>query len=539
MFNKHTITESHFVQSNHSSALEKITNSSALSQEIAATALDFAILNSLLIRWDGKLTSAPVSILPSAFDKNKFNQACDVQRVLNKIILGLNCLDSRVFRNIIVDDVLGDLKENDHLVGKLVEVFEEKYGGNGPSFEDYGTFGVIRSDFMVDQESDKLSMIEFNTIASGLLHHGKKMIEFHKVMKQVVENKTGLNLDYELPEFDLSDNIVRTFCEAYSLYPETKHSKSPSIIFIDEDPNPLTPIGNLDQRGLELELRKKLPKTDILRFSISELSNNCSVSIDPTGHLIVDGLEIAVVYFRSGFDISHYVNEKCWEIRKLIENSRVIKCPDIKTHLLTCKLVQTELHKSTDGLIYKNLSLPSDEVDQFMATGVEQLELTPSFRTALLKSEKGFGEMNLENFVLKEMDEGGFSQVISGSSEIMDILRKSEDAASLKHFLLMKKVKPEAKETFKISEETVSNGVNRVQLTQELGIFGCFVLDGKRVEKKSFDGNIENSRFENKDVGKLVVAEKTSGYIVRSKYADAVYGSFSKGTAALDSIFLV
>ena len=425
------------IQSNHSAALEKITNSHALSQELATTALDFAILNSLLIRWDGKLTSAPVSVLPSAFDKNKFHQACDVQRVLNKIVLGLNSLDSRVFRDLIVDSVLKDLKENDPLVGKLVEVFDEKYGVNGPIFGDYGTFGVIRSDFMVDEESDKLSLIEFNTIASGLLHHGTKVIEFHKVMKRVVENKTGVTLDYELPTFDLLDNIVSTFCEAYSLYPETKHAESPSIIFIDEDPNPLTPIGNLDQRALELELRKKLPKTDILRFSLSELVNDCRVSIDPTGHLIVNGLEIAVVYFRSGYDISHYVNEKCWEIRKLIENSRAVKCPDIKTHLLTCKLVQTELHKSVNGSIYKSLGLPSDEIDKLMATGVEQLELTPSSRTLLFKSRKGFGGMNLENFVLKEMDEGGFSQVNSGSSKIMNILRKSEDEASLKHFLFV------------------------------------------------------------------------------------------------------
>ena len=53
------------------------------------------------------------------------------------------------------------------------------------------------------------------------------------------------------------------------------------------------------------------------------------------------------------------------------------------------------------------------------------------------------------------------------------------------------------------------------------------------MDKKRFDGNFES------EVRNLAFSEKTSGYIVRSKHADAVYGSFSKGTAALDSIFLV
>ena len=191
---------------------------------------------------------------------------------------------------------------------------------------------------------------------------------------------------------------------------------------------------------------------------------------------------------------------------------------------MTCKLVQTELQKEDENTILKKLDLSKTEIEQFSATGVEQIKLGPNDdKTEFINKQN----IDFENFVLKEMAEGGYSQVYTGSTDIIRILT-DESRSKNKHFLLMKKVVPETRQVFKISEKTVKDGVKQVEITQELGIFGCFVLDKDKKEIKK----LERDKLWIYSYG----MNDVSGYIVRSKNAESVYGSFSKGTAMLDSI---
>lgn len=50
-------------------------------------------------------------------------------------------------------------------------------------------------------------------------------------------------------------------------------------------------------------------------------------------------LEVAVVYFRSGYEVEAYSTEREWDVRLLIERSRAIKCPSIHYHLAGTKKV--------------------------------------------------------------------------------------------------------------------------------------------------------------------------------------------------------
>lgn len=56
-------------------------------------------------------------------------------------------------------------------------------------------------------------------------------------------------------------------------------------------------------------------------------------------YIFSDGMEVAVVYFRSGYDPRFYNGEADWGTRLLIERSRAIKCPSINFHLAGTKKV--------------------------------------------------------------------------------------------------------------------------------------------------------------------------------------------------------
>lgn len=48
---------------------------------------------------------------------------------------------------------------------------------------------------------------------------------------------------------------------------------------------------------------------------------------------------VAVVYYRSGYEVEAYPTEKEWDIRLLIECSCAIKCPSVQYHLAGTKKV--------------------------------------------------------------------------------------------------------------------------------------------------------------------------------------------------------
>ena len=54
-------------------------------------------------------------------------------------------------------------------------------------------------------------------------------------------------------------------------------------------------------------------------------------------------MEVAVVYFRSGYSPDQYPTEAEWDARLLIERSRAVKCPSIAYHLAGTKKVQQVL----------------------------------------------------------------------------------------------------------------------------------------------------------------------------------------------------
>jgi glutathione synthase len=57
------------------------------------------------------------------------------------------------------------------------------------------------------------------------------------------------------------------------------------------------------------------------------------------GLLYLDGFEISVAYFRSGYAPADYPTEAEWRARRLIEHSFAVKCPCVGYHLAGTKKV--------------------------------------------------------------------------------------------------------------------------------------------------------------------------------------------------------
>lgn len=79
--------------------------------------------------------------------------------------------------------------------------------------------------------------------------------------------------------------------------------------------------------------------------------------------MVSNGIEVTVVYFRSGYEPGQYLCENDWTARLLIERSLAIKCPSINYHLAGTKKVQQALAKPgilkrfiTDDIKIKTIS---------------------------------------------------------------------------------------------------------------------------------------------------------------------------------------
>lgn len=54
-------------------------------------------------------------------------------------------------------------------------------------------------------------------------------------------------------------------------------------------------------------------------------------------------MEVAVIYFRAGYEPGHYHGKDEWDARLMMERSLAIKCPSIQYHLAGTKKVQQML----------------------------------------------------------------------------------------------------------------------------------------------------------------------------------------------------
>jgi hypothetical protein len=124
-----------------------------------------------------------------------------------------------------------------------------------------------------------------------------------------------------------------------------------AILFVVQEPE----RNAFDQRWLEYHLLKD-HQIHTCRMTFQGISS--TATLDHNRTLVVTDhsgkeKEISVVYLRAGYGPGDYPTMKEWQARKLLEQSRAIKCPTIITQLAGCKKVQQVL--TTPGVLERHI----------------------------------------------------------------------------------------------------------------------------------------------------------------------------------------
>lgn len=235
-------------------------------------------------------------------------------------------------------DTLAPVIQTNNFIKHLFTIYTEVYGQKSLQKNQPIVLTILRSDYMFHVQSEDsiiLRQVEVNTIAAGGAGLGTNVTNMHKHM---IRNGTYCTPGQKkfVPDNGALKNVAGGLVEAYKIY----GNNNAIIVIIIENLNQ----NIMDQRMVEYEICRLLDSHVIItRFTLTECHEKLSLT-DNTKLVTNKGnLEVAVVYFRSGYSPDQYPTEREWEARMMIEKSQAIKCPWVGAQLAGTKKVQQVL----------------------------------------------------------------------------------------------------------------------------------------------------------------------------------------------------
>ncbi|GLH08439.1 Glutathione synthetase [Gryllus bimaculatus] len=478
-------------------------------EDVVPKAKDWALMHGAAMRSKtnfnpDSLQFAPFVLIPSVFPRKEFEKAVAIQEVLNELVHKV-----AHDRDFLVEN-LKSVIEVDEFTNKLFKIYETVYseGITQPI-----ALGLLRSDIMLEtccgggdcNEKNKKpkfqphccwKQVEVNTIASGFGWLGPASALIHSYV--LAELGAGEKLK-NLPPNSALEGLCGGMLEAWKLYGQEKAV----ILFIVED----VTYNICDQRFHEFKIREMAPKVKVIRKTLTEMS--AQAKLGQHKELLVNGMEIAVVYFRSGYEPSQYNSSDDWDARLLIERSQAIKCPTIYYHLAGTKKVQQAL--AHPGALERFLN-DADKVESVrdIFTGLYALEFSGEKAVEMAMS-------NPDNYVLKPQREGGGNNVYGQQvKEVLEGMRNSQERTA---WILMERIKPPVQKSYMIRPGTANSEGQKlvpVDVVSELGIFGAVIGDANKI-----------------------ISNKQVGHMLRTKISTADEGGVAAGLGALDSPYLI
>ncbi|XP_078482786.1 glutathione synthetase-like [Ciona intestinalis] len=470
-------------------------------QGLVDDAIDFAQASGVVQRTmrNGEVlktsTHAPFTLFPSLFPASAYHLTRSIQNdihlLYHKVSLDMEFLGEVLKSTIAADDFVSNLFD----IAKLARA-----SNTTQKME----IGAYRSDYMIQQSylknnasNAKIStlpkQIEINTMSAaswGLSTH--RMTSLHKYNLR----NAGISCDkLNMPENGALDGIARVMVEGWKKYGNPK-AVFVFMVFQDE-------MNIYDQRAIEYAMYEYDPAVKVRRKVFDDCIS--TTRTDQDGKLFIDGEEVAVVYFRTGYSPRHFPTPLHWEARKTIEMSLAIKSPSAAHQLVGCKKLQEVLARP--GVLEIFLE-DKETIEKLRSTFAEMhsLDMNNAGDTAVkLAMERP------RDFVLKPQREGGGNNLYD--SEMVDRLTEIGGDERRCAYILMEKIRPPVQElNYFIHNYTCSAVAN---IVSEFSIYGVFLTDGS---------NITESR--------------AVGHLLRSKSVTQNEGGISAGIAALDSPFL-
>ncbi|KRZ67648.1 Glutathione synthetase, partial [Trichinella papuae] len=495
--------------------------------ELIDSAKDWAQIHGLCIRPPGKYENsdevqlAPFTLLPSPFSKSCFDTAINLHQFIafeldaTRPVAMMAVYHQIAFDYDFMEEALSPVMLSDVFVSKLFAIYRAvmKHGNMTSRL----VLNIQRCDYMMQEEeansSYSLKQVEVNHVAASFAGLGVRCRQWHWLMlNQMVENG---KLDL-LPENHALATVALGLLSAWRAY---GRSEAIILIMVEDE------LRNFaDQRLVEYKIQSlaEFQHVPMKRFRLSDCPGN--IATDGRGRLMLNGVEVAVVYYRTGYLPKHFPSEDVWSAFLQIELSEAIKCPWIGFHLAGMKRMQLLLSNSDTlrsvidktkllawpvGLKQKILHDDDEMYRQMKSVAVPMHDLDASKVGAdeLMKHL----EANADNFVLKPHLEGGGNNFY-GQNLIKQLnqLCGNERLA----YVLMERIRPPSFDNWIVRANIPPE---QTSVVSELGTFGYLLATGQQIVSCSSDG----------------------GFLLRTKPSKEDEGGVMVGAAALDTPHLL
>uniref|UniRef100_A0A183C177 Glutathione synthetase n=1 Tax=Globodera pallida TaxID=36090 RepID=A0A183C177_GLOPA len=450
-------------------------------QMLAEYAVDYAHSIGLVSR-SNKYTNEvsvapPLTLLPSPFPRELYEQAIDVQQSLNELYFRVSC-DHEFLMEAYEEVIKGD-----PFHAKLIEVEKriQKEGVKQPLM-----LGLQRADYLShwDEAAQKMELkqVEVNPGQIGGPGSATCMSKLHRKMLEKVEIVHGKKLSMlakaVVPENRPRDEIAMTmYQENFLMFAVEKLAK--------QDGNYV-----LVKRLSFIELRDRLTLDEAGDYS-----------------LYLDGTKrVAIVHLAYGYLPEHY-HENDLELRIMMERSTAIMSPNLRLQLAGTKKIQQVLSKP--GVLERFFPNDPQQVAKIRVTFTELWGLDEN--DAITEAVVQNAMKNNKDYVLKSQMDGGHG--IYFDDDITKMLKKltTEERGA---FILMKKIKPVVAKNFTVRS---FEPPHQEDVNSELGIYGSLIGD---------------------QTTRQVLVNTVNGHLVRSKGASRNLGGICSGGSVFDSVLL-
>eukprot|EP01080_Neovahlkampfia_damariscottae_P003507 gene3507-6155_t len=424
----------------------------------------------------------PTTMFPSKLNRKTFEKLKLIMPIMSL------CRD-RVARDFdFIHSSLKDAAASDEFLKNLLNIYEtiQKEGIKQKKY-----LGIHRSDYMFHYDKNEdvhiPYQVEINMISSGFGSMSSKTNQLHKY---ITERFPCINKMYENHQIELSNS--------YNDVPDSikvahdSFGKGDIVIFVIQEHE--RNIG--DQKHLEHYLWEKY-QLQVQRLTFKEILEKCEMNSE-TNEITFNGKVISVFYFRAGYTPNDYPTDNEWKSRLMIERSTAIKCPSIAYQLCGTKKIQQLLTKT--DLLEKYVTKEEGALLKEVFTGIWDLENNDEMIEKAIK--------NTDLYVVKPQREGGGNLV---HGDAMKKFLETITNEQRKEYILMQKIKPLPFDSMMLREGNIISGKS----VSELGIFGTFLGDEKKI-----------------------ILNEYAGYLLRTKLEHHEDGGVASGVANMDSLAL-
>jgi len=457
--------------------------------------LDWCMSNGLMLAQPdepGRAHAVPVTLYPSPFSRHGFDNALEIQTAFNRLYHAV--VNQPQF---VVDELSRATSSDDEFTLRLLDIYRKTVDTRTQHL----TGGLFRSDYLVDRartstdEGRQIKQVEFNTVSVSFASLATRVTQLHNYMAQSIRS----SVHGEVP---ISNSLTEMADGLAALHRAYDAANAQTLVLFIVQPGEANVA---DQRMLEYEMFAR-HKIVGVRVTLEQVSRKTTLSENNRLVFVPLGLEVSVVYFRSGYGPNDYPTDVEWMARERLERSHAIQCPSVLTQLAGTKKMQ-QLLTIPEVVEKLDPDLSEQQLAALRKTFVGIWPLDDSPRG--LEGRKLAFDMP-DRYVLKPQREGGGNNVYG--DDIPDFLRQI-DVVNWSNYILMELIEPP-----KISNTILKNGeLVSGRIVSELGVFGTVLWDLKTGEE---------------------LRNKQAGFLLRTKLQSSNEGGIAAGFGCLDAVQL-